>query len=106
MAHLTFLRHKVEKLGGRVVDESSGHWKTYQIEAPAGKCWAASSTHVLCVTWRKERTATREEIARSEAIIDAIHRVTLGVTDCDDPECDYCHPEETKRVAEQSLSGL
>ena len=77
--------------GGRVADETSGRYRVYQIEAPAGKVWAASSTHTLRVEWRLPAVAAE----RNEAVEDAIERMSHGTADCAEPGCDYCHPETT-----------
>jgi hypothetical protein len=87
MATLDKLGRLVMAAGGKLVGESSGRWHVSQCEAPAGKVWAASSTHALRVEWRHG-----DSKGRDEAVADAIERVEEGVTDCDDEECDYCHP--------------
>lgn len=89
MAHMTSVKRTVVRLGGRIVKESSGRWEVYQLEAPAGKVWAGSSTHVLRVEWLKG-----DDAYRIAAVTDALERTEEGLADCDDPDCDYCHPEE------------
>lgn len=87
MGWMTGINRRVKKLGGKVVNESSGRFRVYQCEAPTGKVWACSSTHVLRVEWREGEAGYR-----SEAVIDGMERVGQGLADCDNPECDYCHP--------------
>ncbi len=82
------LEKHAKEYGGTVANESSGKMKVYQCESPAGNVWASSSTHCLRVEWRDGDT-----VDRHKAIEEAICRMADGVTECDDEECDYCHPE-------------
>lgn len=84
----TFLKGQVRRAGGELTGGKIGRWHVYHCEAPAGNVWAASSTHALRVEWREGDRRWREE-----AIADALERMAYGVADCDDEECDYCHPE-------------
>lgn len=88
MARTTELRRAAKKAGATVEGGLNGRWYVYNVEAPAGKVWAASSTHALHVEWR-----AGEDDYREESITDALERMEEGVADCDDPDCDYCHPE-------------
>src|SRR5688572_22772153 len=75
--------------GGKVVNESSGCMRVYQLESPAGMVWSASSTHCLRVEWRE-----KDWKGRNEAVKDAIERMSHGVRACDNYDCDYCHKEK------------
>lgn len=85
--HLHALQQIVRRMGGTVEDHSSGPWNVYQLEAPDGQKWACSSVHALRVEWRDGESM-------SDALEDAAERVGCGLEMCDDPECDYCCPEE------------
>jgi hypothetical protein len=58
------------------------------IDAPQGKVWSASGTHVLKVDWKQGNHTDR-----SKAIRDALERIRPGCIPCDDAECDTCCPE-------------
>jgi len=83
------LRSEASRLGAILEGGPIGRWVRYNVEAPAGKVWAGSGTHVLLVEWRNG-----DAVYRAEAIEDALERMADEVVACDDPECDYCHPEE------------
>jgi len=79
------LRAAVRKAGGSLEREGAGRWEVYQCEAPTGKVWAAASTHDMKVEWLKG-----DSVYRDEAITDAVERLSLGLVDCDDEDCERC----------------
>ena len=85
--HTLALKRLVKKHGGTVVNESSGRMCVYQCEAPAGKVWSCCGIHCIRVEWRKG-----EDAYRISAIADGMERVAMGTEDCEDEDCDYCHP--------------
>lgn len=89
---LMTLRAAAKKLGAEVNGETIDNEACYTVDAPAGKVWETTGdVHMLTVWWR-----TDEPGFRDNAIADALERMELGLTDCDDPECDYCHPENSR----------
>jgi hypothetical protein len=88
MARTADLWQAAKKAGGTVEGGLNGRWYSYNVEAPAGQVWGASSTHALRVEWR-----VGEDDYREESITDALERMEEGLAECDEPECDYCHPE-------------
>jgi hypothetical protein len=75
MTTLAALRAKVEALGGRLEDDSSGDSRVYQCVAPEGHVWSAAgdlSTLIVCWT----RGAKGDE---RQALVDALDRVGYGV---------------------------
>jgi hypothetical protein len=88
---VTDLRRAARQCGATVENDSSGRWHTYQVCTPEGKCWE-EDLHMLKVCWRLGDPAEW----RSAAIEDAIERMESygSLSDCANPECDYCHPEE------------
>ena len=84
------LKAKAERLGATVEGGPVGRWYRYNIDSPAGKVWTCTGdTHCLVVEW-----LNGDEAFRNNAITDALERMEMGLSDCDNPECDYCHPEE------------
>ena len=70
------LRARVETLGGRLEDDSSGDACVYQCVAPAGHVWKTSpDLSTMIVHWTRGATEDRRA-----AIRDALDRVALGVT--------------------------
>lgn len=81
------LKSKAKRFGATVTGDVVGIQASYNIDAPTGKVWAASSTHFLTVYWR-----TNEEAYRNSSIVDALERMEMGMVECDDEECEFCHP--------------
>jgi hypothetical protein len=81
---------------GAAVDETSLYLGRVNVDAPIGKRWSCDGIHALCVTWHVGHNTIRptwpEE--KTAAIQDALERMSYGLEACDDPECDYCHPED------------
>ena len=88
---LRTLRNEADKRGATVSGQVVGKSAEYNVDAPAGKVWAASSTHFLNVYWR-----TNEEGYRNESIADALSRMAYGLADCGDPQCDICQAAESE----------
>jgi hypothetical protein len=78
------------------IDEDSIRAQFVNVEAPAGMVWAASSTHALKVDWGTPGDSyggDGDPAIKRDAILDAIERMAEGLADCDEPDCDFCHPE-------------
>jgi hypothetical protein len=66
---------------------AAGYWSSVVAEAPIGQLWAATGdTHMLRTEWR---SCDKEH--QQVALTDLMERMKLGLCDCDDPDCDYCH---------------
>ncbi len=82
------LKAKAARYGATVDHGSPGKWEVCNIDAPAGKVWSCASIHALVVEWQQGDPAWR-----NSAIVDALERMECGLADCDNADCDYCHPE-------------
>ncbi len=72
---LAQLRAKVEAVGGRLEDDSSGDACVYQCVAPKGHVWASNpDLGTMIVHWPR---AVKED--RRQALSDALDRVSAGV---------------------------
>lgn len=94
---LESLEVAVGLLGG-TVDRGGERAQFVNLDAPSGRVWGASGTHTLCVSWgtsgdRWGDKGGRE--LRNLAIYDAFERLAYGLSSCEDPECELCHPEES-----------
>ena len=78
------LRRAAERIGGRVVDESSGRFKVFQVEAPAGKRWVANQCRTLRVEWLNGVADYRQA-----ALGDGIDRIGYGI-EPDPNTCPRC----------------
>lgn len=87
---LASLKTAAATLGATVEDDSSGAFTTYQVVAPKGKVWQCDGVHTLCVPCG--RHATKED--KAESFEEALERMNYGLTECDDAECEFCHPAE------------
>lgn len=82
---------------GATIDYSGERGQRYNVDAPPGKVWAASSTHALCVDWGTPGDSYGDEGDRhlkAEAIMDALARMADGLDNCDEPDCDCCNPDD------------
>ncbi len=84
------LKRAAKAAGATVANDSSGEWSVYQVYTLPGKCWDGN-LHMLRVEWMNGDADWRHN-----AIADALERMMAyaPLSDCDNPECDYCHPEE------------
>lgn len=84
MSTLRDVRRRAAELGAIVVDDKSGTTHECTVEAPAGYRWEAE-LHMLvdCANqpWKPDYA-------------DLLDRMSRGVELCDDPHCEWCHPEE------------
>jgi hypothetical protein len=91
---MTVSLHKISTLarllGATVEVIEAGRQVSVNVDAPTGKVWAAASTHHLNTWWR-----LGEIEFRRDALADLFERVTMGLADCGDPDCDNCHGEQS-----------
>ena len=93
--NLATLRKEAAKRGATVEHRHIGKWHSCNVDAPAGKVWACSGDiHSLVVEWQDVPGDDRNHAWRNDAIADALSRMAYGLSDCDDLNCDYCHPEQ------------
>ena len=86
---LTTLRKAAARMGATVDHRHIGRWHSCNVDAPHGKVWSCTGDiHSLVVEWQDG-----DEVWRNNAVADALDRMACGLADCDDPECDHCHPE-------------
>ncbi len=77
--------HKAHVDGGL-----SGRYFHYDIWTPKGMTWQANGCHVISLGFSK----FDDMKYREEEWQDALERMQYGITECDDPECEYCCPVE------------
>lgn len=78
---------------GATIDENQIDYGHIYVDAPAGKVWDAADVHGLAVHWVTDSAGRAESAAeKREAIADVMDRMSYGLGDCDDAECDVCHP--------------
>lgn len=84
------LRQAAKKVGATIECDSGGRYEVYQVCTPTGKRWEPG-LHMLRVEWMAGIPEHKQL-----ALEDALQRIReFGrPQDCDDPECDYCHPLE------------
>jgi hypothetical protein len=88
MATAETLRQKAKQCGATVERSPAGRTERYNVEAPPGKVWAATGdTHCLVVEWY-----AADKVGRDQAIADALDRMQEGLADCENEDCEYCHP--------------
>lgn len=91
---LANVKKEAAKLGATVEDDSGYGFVTYQVAAPRGKVWACDgSIHWLkvCVNYEADERPTKQD--RIDAFTDVLDRMTYGLANCDDSECEVCHSE-------------
>jgi hypothetical protein len=88
---LADVRREAAKHGAEVDEQGSGYSGRYYgviVDLPAGKVWNANLSHSIY----ENSPADRAEW-RSGVCADAIDRMREGTSDCEDPDCEHCHPE-------------
>lgn len=80
---------QIKKMGC-TVDEENQDDDVLVIDAPKGKVFACMNSHCLLQPLVDEFNPK----PRSEAYAAIIEDLNYGLEDCDDPECDICHPVE------------
>lgn len=85
---LSDVKRAAAKFGGTVKREQQGRSIVIEVFAPPNKLWSADGIHSFLV----ERSEFDTSVEYQEAYAALIRRISYGVDDCDDPECEYCHP--------------
>ena len=85
MTTLRQLRAAASKLGATVEDTKIGHSHTCEVIAPDGKFWAEGDVHCMVDTTSQPWKPDYEDL---------LSRMSYGLEECTDPDCDWCHPEE------------
>ncbi len=89
------LRRAAAQYGGTVDGGIIGRYASYNVDAPDGKVWACEFFHALHLDWHVgDGGRPTWPAEKQDALADAIERMGMGLEDCDDPECDSCHPGE------------
>jgi|GEM_PF-5658730 len=57
------------------------------VDAPKGKTFNANGCHCLV-----EQFSNEGQSWKPEAYYNVIERLSYGLSDCTDPDCDICHP--------------
>jgi hypothetical protein len=78
------VRRVARQVGATVEGGKIGRWCSYNVDAPRGQVWAASSTHALRVEWRAD-----DKQDSQDALEDVLERMEEGLADCD-PDCEIC----------------
>lgn len=89
MATIQQIRRAAESHGGSLECDDNGNqtgFVSYSVVAPDRKLWGCTFVHVLSLEWRKGDSKYRDA-----ALTDAAERLTHGVADCTDPDCDVCN---------------
>ena len=96
MRPLTFsdVKRAAAKFGGTVKREQQGRSIVIEVFAPPNKLWSADGIHSLLV----ERSEFDTSVEYQEAYAALIRRISYGVDDCDDPECEYCNPPNEEDI--------
>jgi len=85
--HIQAVKIRAKKLGATVHNNCTPKVWDYGIESPPGKVWNATGTHELILNQAKGNNGWLRE-----GIIDVLDRMDEGISDCDDSECEWCHP--------------
>ena len=86
---LKTVRATARQLGATVDVATIGKWTRVTVDAPRGNLWScAGDLHCLFAEWRVGEKGYRES-----SLADLLDRMGHGLCDCDDEECDTCHPE-------------
>lgn len=86
------VRRVAAKLGASVDEQSSGKCGrsfSVLVDSPAGRIWNATGCHVIY-----ETTADGPAEWRRAVCENAIAAMEQGTSECEDDECDHCHPVE------------
>jgi hypothetical protein len=84
-ATLKDLKKRARELGAKVEDTKVGETHECRVEAPYRKLWACDEIHELVDSayrpWKP-------------AYDDLLSRMAHGLSDCTDPDCEWCDPYE------------
>lgn len=89
---LADVRKAAAEFGGTIDEQSSGYCGrqfSVLVDSPRGKVWKSKQCHVIYESTVGDRAEWRSQICA-----EAIEAMQDGLDDCEDPECDHCHPVE------------
>jgi predicted secreted Zn-dependent protease len=66
----------------------------HDIVSPWEECKAKTLKTAKREAWTRFKGGYHHHRIKTAAIQDALERMSYGLEACDDPECDYCHPED------------
>lgn len=75
-----------KRLGATLHKNSTAKVWDYTVEAPRGKVWNCSEVHELVLNQAKGNVDWL-----LEAIDDLLDRMEQGVSDCTNPDCEWCN---------------
>jgi hypothetical protein len=85
------------RLSGATVDDSGERYQSINLDASHLNVWNANGCHALKVDWGGPGydggSAGDRSTMEADAVIDALDRMTYGMSACGDDDCDVCHPE-------------
>ncbi len=85
------LQSAAKKYGATLDDQSvtggGRKLRQFTVDAPTGKVWACDGIHGIFLTWYDGED---DGHWRDEVIRDALERMSRGLDDCEDPDCDVC----------------
>lgn len=91
MAILGAINKIAKTLDAEVVVNEEGRETVINVEAPKGKVWTATGDiHMLVANWAGSKRQPTWKEERHDALVDLIARMKMGLSNCNDPECDYC----------------
>lgn len=84
-----------QEMGVEVADKGDG----WEAESPSGKVFRANGIHFMvsaCEYHEAPWPAKPKKVKGTDADtrLDMMERLEMGLDDCTDPVCDYCHPED------------
>ena len=76
---------RAAELGVKLTTGGGRHFEVVA-DAPEGMVFVASGLH-------SQVSATCDDEPAAKAWSDALERMSGGIERCEDPDCEYCHPE-------------
>ena len=86
------VRREAKNLGA-CVEVSQGRFTAVTVDAPPRFTWDANGNHCLIATWYGLANKPTWPEERREACLDLIDSMSLGMSLCEDPDCDFCEEE-------------
>lgn len=80
------LKTLAASMGATVEDQKIGLAHCCEVFSPKGKMFSCDSIHILVDETHQPWKPDYSELMR---------RMSYGLDDCEDPECEWCNPDET-----------
>lgn len=90
---MKLVREAAKQHGAEVAMGKEGRFTSLSITLPVGKLWSANDSHTLVGSWYGQVNKPTWQEEKAECCQDFLDRMALGTHECDDAECDHCHPE-------------